>query len=43
METGAIDWSSDGIVARREKHYAASQRAFKSYPTALIFSCSQGQ
>jgi len=43
METGAIDWSTEGIVARREKYYAASQRAFMPYRTPLIFSRGQGQ
>lgn len=43
MEAGAIDWSTEGIVARREKYYAASQRAFMPYRTPLIFSRGQGQ
>jgi len=43
METGDIDWSADGIVARREKYYAASQRAFMPYRTPLIFSRGHGQ
>jgi alanine-glyoxylate transaminase / (R)-3-amino-2-methylpropionate-pyruvate transaminase len=33
-----IDWSTDGIVKRRETYYAASQRAFVPYKTPLIFS-----
>ena len=33
-----IDWSTDAIVERRNKYYAASQRAFVPYATPLIFS-----
>ncbi|MBL8905045.1 MAG: aspartate aminotransferase family protein [Rhizobiales bacterium] len=43
MEAGAIDWSTEGIVGRREKYYAASQRAFMPYRTPLIFSRGKGQ
>jgi alanine-glyoxylate transaminase/(R)-3-amino-2-methylpropionate-pyruvate transaminase len=32
------DWSTASIVARREKYYAASQRAFVPYKTPLIFA-----
>ncbi len=32
------DWSTAAIVARREKFYAASQRAFVPYKTPLIFA-----
>lgn len=32
------DWSAASIVARREKYYAASQRAFVPYKTPLIFA-----
>lgn len=32
------DWSTAAIVARREKYYAASQRAFVPYKTPLIFA-----
>ncbi|MFO0994389.1 MAG: aspartate aminotransferase family protein [Hyphomicrobiales bacterium] len=43
METGATDWSTEGIVARREKYYAASQRSFMPYKTPLIFSRGERQ
>lgn len=32
------DWSTASIVARREKYYAASQRAFVPYKAPLIFA-----
>jgi len=32
-----VDWTTDGIVARRERYYAASQRKFVPYATPLIF------
>lgn len=38
-----IDWSKDGIVARRDTYYAASQRAFMPYRTPLIFSKGERQ
>ena len=34
----SLDWSTQGIVQRRETYYAASQRAFVPYKTPLIFS-----
>lgn len=37
------DWSTEGIVARREKYYAASQRAFVPYRTPLIFAKGERQ
>jgi alanine-glyoxylate transaminase/(R)-3-amino-2-methylpropionate-pyruvate transaminase len=37
------DWSTEGIIARREKFYAASQRKFVPYQTPLIFRRGQGQ
>lgn len=37
------DWSTDAIVARREKYYAASQRAFVPYKTPQIFRRGKGQ
>jgi alanine-glyoxylate transaminase/(R)-3-amino-2-methylpropionate-pyruvate transaminase len=43
MEADSIDWSAEGIIARREKYYAASQRAFMPYKTPLIFSRGEGQ
>ena len=39
----AIDWSSEAIIARRDKYYAASQRAFVPYKTPLIFSRGERQ
>ena len=38
-----VDWSKDGIVARRDTYYAASQRAFMPYRTPLIFSKGERQ
>ena len=38
-----IDWSTDAIVARRDKYYAASQRKFVPYATPLIFKRGEGQ
>ncbi len=32
-----VDWSTEGIVARRDRFYAASQRKFVPYETPLIF------
>ena len=43
MDDGAVDWSTEGIVARRDKYYAASQRAFMPYKTPLIFARGEGQ
>ncbi len=37
------DWSTEAIVARRDKYYAASQRAFVPYEKPLIFQRGQGQ
>lgn len=37
------DWSTDAIVRRRDRYYAASQRAFVPYKTPLIFQRGQGQ
>ena len=39
----ALDWSTEGIVARRETYYAASQRAFVPYKKPLIVARGQGQ
>jgi len=33
----AVDWSTEAIVARRDKFYAASQRKFVPYSTPQIF------
>ncbi len=38
-----VDWSTDAIVERRNRYYAASQRAFVPYKTPLIFNHGQGQ
>ncbi|MCP4328630.1 MAG: aspartate aminotransferase family protein [Alphaproteobacteria bacterium] len=45
-ETGAglpVDWSRQSIIDRREKYYAASQRAFVPYREPLIIKRGQGQ
>ncbi len=39
----AIDWSTDAIIARREKFYSATQRAFVPYEKPLIFKEGRGQ
>lgn len=42
--TGAeIDWNRDAIVDRRERYYAASQRAFVPYRRPLVLKRGQGQ
>lgn len=38
-----IDWSRDAIIKRRDKYYAATQRAFVPYRTPLIIKKGQGQ
>ncbi|MCY3767827.1 MAG: aspartate aminotransferase family protein [Gammaproteobacteria bacterium] len=38
-----IDWETDTIVSRRDRFYAASQRAFVPYRTPLIFRRGQDQ
>jgi alanine-glyoxylate transaminase / (R)-3-amino-2-methylpropionate-pyruvate transaminase len=43
MNAQDIDWSAEGIVARRDRYYAASQRAFMPYKTPLIFARGEGQ
>jgi alanine-glyoxylate transaminase / (R)-3-amino-2-methylpropionate-pyruvate transaminase len=43
MDRIETDWSSDAIIARRDKFYAASQRAFVPYRTPLIFSRGERQ
>lgn len=37
-----IDWSTEAIVARRDRYYAASQRKFVPYDTPLIFRRGEG-
>lgn len=37
------EWSTEAIVARRDRYYAASQRAFVPYQTPLIFKKGRGQ
>jgi len=37
------DWDTEAIVNRRERYYAASQRAFVPYTTPLIFKRGQDQ
>jgi alanine-glyoxylate transaminase / (R)-3-amino-2-methylpropionate-pyruvate transaminase len=41
--TATTDWSTQSIVDRREKYYAASQRAFVPYKTPTIFQRGAGQ
>src|SRR4029077_17317484 len=43
MDRIETDWSTDAIIARRDKFYAASQRAFVPYRTPLIFSRGERQ
>ena len=43
MDSSEIDWSTDAIIARRDRFYAASQRAFVPYRTPLIFSRGERQ
>ncbi len=38
-----VDWSSEGIIARRDRYYAATQRKFVPYIDPLIISRGQGQ
>lgn len=38
-----VNWSTDAIVKRRNRYYAASQRAFVPYETPLIFHHGQDQ
>ena len=38
-----LDWSRDAILARRERHYAASQKSFMPYREPLVFRRGQGQ
>jgi alanine-glyoxylate transaminase/(R)-3-amino-2-methylpropionate-pyruvate transaminase len=37
------DWSSEGVLRRRDRFYAASQRSFVPYRTPVIFKRGQGQ
>lgn len=38
-----VDWSTHGIVARRDRYYAATQRKFQPYQTPLIFQRGEMQ
>jgi alanine-glyoxylate transaminase/(R)-3-amino-2-methylpropionate-pyruvate transaminase len=38
-----LDWDTGAIVARRNRYFAASQRAFVPYQKPLIFSRGQDQ
>ncbi|WP_374574689.1 aspartate aminotransferase family protein [Phenylobacterium sp.] len=40
---GDVDWSTAGIVARRDTYFAASQRKFVPYETPQIFKTGSGQ
>ena len=37
------DWSTEGVAARRDQYFAASQRKFVPYAEPLIFRRGQGQ
>ena len=41
--SSAVDWSTEAIVARRDRYYAATQRKFVPYETPQIFRRGQGQ
>lgn len=43
VETLPVDWNADNIIARRDRYYAASQRAFVPYRKPLIFKEGKGQ
>ena len=43
MTEPITDWSSDAIVARRDRYYAATQRKFVPYDTPQIFKRGAGQ
>jgi alanine-glyoxylate transaminase/(R)-3-amino-2-methylpropionate-pyruvate transaminase len=43
MSDSITDWSSDAIVARRDRYFAASQSKFVPYDTPQIFQRGQGQ
>jgi alanine-glyoxylate transaminase/(R)-3-amino-2-methylpropionate-pyruvate transaminase len=43
MSEFQTDWSTEGIVSRRDKFYAASQRSFAPYRTPLIFARGERQ
>ena len=38
-----LDWNTEAIVSRREKYYAATQRAFVPYKNPLIFNRGLGE
>lgn len=43
MREPGIDWSTDAIIERRDRYYAASQRSFMPYRTPLIFKRGEWQ
>ena len=43
IATDPIDWSTEAIVQRRDRYYAASQRKFVPYDAPMIFRRGQGQ
>jgi alanine-glyoxylate transaminase/(R)-3-amino-2-methylpropionate-pyruvate transaminase len=43
MSEFETDWSTEAIVARRDKYFAASQRAFVPYRKPLIFAKGESQ
>ncbi len=40
---GRTDWSTEGVVGRRNRYYAATQRKFAPYQTPLIIARGEGQ
>ena len=38
-----LDWSAEGVTARRDKYYAASQRSFVPYREPMIFARGEMQ
>lgn len=43
MNEPITDWTTDAIVGRRDRYYAATQRKFVPYDTPQIFRRGQGQ
>ena len=41
--TASLDWSTDGVVHRRDTFYAATQRKFQPYQNPLILKRGEGQ
>lgn len=43
MTKGSVDWSTQKIIEKRNRYYAASQRAFVPYQKPLILKRGKGQ